>query len=229
MKRLTIIAVVMLVLLAAVLPSYAASFDDHKATAYMNIKFECGCTRTGTGAMIGRRGLITCAHNLICFQHSKWLKSCTFIFGAKSANSGQKKVTSGYTYTVYDTFENGYSGENDIGYVIFEQPIGDSTGWYAWQVGSDEFLNEEVTHVNYYTYNGRFNELFTIQYVSNSKQLKLDDNPGDGDGAPVYLAYEGLDWPTVVGVFTTGGNGKGYARRLTNQVADDMRAAGAFN
>ena len=33
----------------------------------------------------------------------------------------------------------------------------------------------------------------------------------------------------VVSYQQTGGNGKGYARRLTNQVADDMRAAGAFN
>ena len=215
----------MLMLLAAVLPSSAASFDEHKATAFMNIKFECGCTRTGTGAMIGRRGLITCAHNLICFQHSKWLKSCTFIFGAKSANSGQKKVSTGYSYAVYDTFQNGYSSENDIGYVIFDKPIGDSTGWYAWEYGSDEFLNEEYTHVNYYTYNGRFDSLFTIQYVANNNQLKLNDNPGDGDGAPVFLAYEGLDWPTVVGVYTVGN----YARRLTKQIGDDMRAAGAFN
>jgi len=229
MKRIMITVVFVLMLLAAVLPSSADSFDDHKATAYMNIKFECGCTRTGTGAMIGRHGLITCAHNLICYQHSKWLKSCTFIFGAKSASSGQKKVTSGYTYTVYDTFQNGYSSANDIGYVIFEQPIGDSTGWYAWECGSDEFLNEEYTHVNYYTYNGRYESLFTIQYVENSKELKLDDNPGAGDGAPVYLAYEGLDWPTVVGVYTVGSNGKGYARRLTKQVGDDMRADGAFN
>lgn len=225
MKRLTIIAVFTLVLLTMVLPAYAGSFDEHKATAYMNIKFECGCTRTGTGAMIGRRGLITCAHNLICFQHSKWLKSCTFIFGAKSANSGQKKVTSGYSYAVYDMFQNGYSGENDIGYVIFEQPIGDSTGWYAWEYGPDDFLNDEFTHVNYYTYNGRFKDLFTIQHVANSNQLKLDDDPGEGDGAPVFFAYEGLDWPTVVGVYTTGA----YARRLTKQIGDDMRAAGAFN
>ena len=230
MKRIAALLLTFALLLA-VLSASAASFDEHKATAYMNIRFQCGCSRVGTGAMVGRRGLVTCAHNLICPTHSQWYKSITFVFGAKSASSGQKKVSSGFNVTAYETFKNGYKSDHDIGFVVFDKPIGDSTGWYAFQVGSDEFLHEEFTHINYYNANGKFQDIFTIQYVADGNQLKLDDHPySGGDGAPVFLAYEGLDWPTVVAVYTSyDNNGKGYARRLTSQVYEDMRNNGAFD
>ena len=146
MKRI-IVLILVFVLLLCMNSATAASFDPHKATAYMDIKFECGCWGTGTGAMVGRHGLITCAHNLCCPSHGKWYKSITFVFGAKSANSGQKKVSSGFSAWVYDTFQNGYNSEDDIGYVVFNKPIGDSTGWFATHAASDTDVEYAFTNV----------------------------------------------------------------------------------
>lgn len=224
MKRIAALLLILAVLLA-VFPVSAASFDDHVATAYMYVKFDCGHTRCGTGAMIGRRGLITCAHNLYCSTCGRALKTCEFVFGAKSPNSGQKKYNSGFTYRAYDTFSGGYSAENDIGYVIFNKPVGDSTGWYGYSVASDSSLDGKYANVNYYTDRGRFRNMYTGMHVLNSNKLTLDQRIYDCEGGPVCIN----DWQ-VVAVYTSyNNNGNGVARRLTKQVIEDMKMQGAFD
>ena len=61
MKR--IIALLVLFVLAFSVSAQADSFNAEHAMAFMEITFTCGCSRVGTGAMIGRRGLVTAAHN----------------------------------------------------------------------------------------------------------------------------------------------------------------------
>ena len=229
MKRIVALLLGFLLLIEA-FPATAGSFDSHKATAFMDIAFECGCTRTGTGAMIGRRGLITCGHNLYCHEHGKGLKYCNFLFGAKSPNSGQKRYNGKFTYWSKGTFEYAYEAIDDIGYVIFNNAIGDSTGWFGWMTGPDDDLNMEFTNVDYYTNKGRFENIYTFQYVESSYLLSLDEcPPSGGDGAPVFMTDESGDEYYVVGVYLSGNNGKGYARRLTKDIIDSMRANGAFN
>ena len=223
------IIVLILVLLLCMTSATAASFDPHKATAYMDIKFECGCWGAGTGAMVGRHGLITCAHNLCCPTHGKWYKSITFVFGAKSANSGQKKVSSGFSAWVYDTFQNGYNSEDDIGYVVFNKPIGDSTGWFATHAASDTDVEFTFTNVYYYDLEGHYNTVQQLLNVVSDNQLVLDKNPVEGDGAPITIREQGNDYPVVVGVYTNPtGYGEGFARRLTNKVFNDMEGDGVF-
>lgn len=227
MKRISVLFLV-LILLFCMHSATAASFDPHRATAYMDIQFECGCRRSGTGAMVGRYGLITCAHNLCCFEHCKWYKSITFVFGAKSASSGRKKVSSGFDAWAYDTFADGYKSENDIGYVIFHKPVGDSTGWFATQVASDREL--DFTFVRVYHYNkGRYATIDQLMNVMSDQQCVIDSYPAGGDGAPVAVVTSGDDYYTVTGVYTNHSSaGEGFVRRLTNKVFNDMKSDGAF-
>ena len=222
--------VLALVLLALPLTSLAASFDASHPVAYMDSHFTCGCSRGGTGVMVGRYGLLTAAHNLYCPDHGCPLKYCNFYFGAKSANSCWYEYTGKFNYRVYDTFANGYNSQNDIGYVIFETAVGNETGWYACQVGSDHYLNEEFTHVLSYDKNRHLQSLFEIQYVRNSKQIYWSGWLAGTDGGPVYFWSEGMEYPEVIAVYTShDSQGNGYGRRLTQDVFNDMRAEGAFN
>ena len=234
-RKLMALTLAALLLLSLPLHSLAASFSYEKAICLMTVQFQCGCSRYGTGAMIGRRGLITAGHNLVCLNHSRALKSCTFLFGAKSANSGTFKITvkngKGYTARWYDSFSGGYSSSDDIGFVVFEKPVGDSTGWFGWWAGSDYDMNEEFMNTFDYDGRGRLKDLFTVQYVLDSKRLYWDGHLWDTQGGPVVFDQEGMDWPQVVAVSTTYDTSKnrGYGRRITMNVINDMRAMGAFN
>lgn len=230
MKKRIAALVLALLLTALPLTSLAGTFQASRAIAYMESRFTCGCSRGGTGTMIGRFGLITAAHNLYCHQHAKPLQSCNFYFGAKSAGSCWYQYTGRFNYRVYDTFVNGYSSKNDIGYVIFETPVGDETGWFACRVGDDHYLNEEFTHVYSYDNKRHLDALFEIQYVLDSYQIYWNGWLSGAEGGPVYFWYEGMEYPEVIAVYTSHDNqGNGYGRRLTQNVFNDMRAEGAFN
>ena len=229
MKKLIALFIAFM-LLTLPLASLADSFNPHYAIAYMDTRFTCGCQRGGTGTMVGRYGLLTAAHNLYCPEHGKPLKTCDFYFGAVSANSCWYRYEGKFSYTVYDTFQNGYSSANDIGYVIFQSPVGNTTGWFACMVGSDHDLHEEFAHVYSYNSHRKLDYRFIIQYKADATQLYWEDWISGTDGGPVFFDNEDFDFPTLTAVYTShDSQGNGYGRRLTQDVFNGMKAAGAFD
>ena len=232
MKR--IIALLVLFVLAFSVSAQADSFNAEHAMAFMEITFTCGCSRVGTGAMIGRRGLVTAAHNLFCPEHGKEQKSCSFAFGSKSVNSAWYRYSGKYSYYAYDTFRNGYDSEYDIGYVVFDKPVGDETGYFGWIVGNDYDLAWEYVNVYAYTNKGKMDSLFVQEEVLNDREVYWNGYLGYSDGGPVVINCgdgngKEADY-RVVAVYTShDSSGNGYGRRLTMNVINDMRAAGAFN
>ena len=224
MKRIT--ALLVLFVLAFSVSAQADAFNAEHATAFMEIKFTCGCSRYGTGAMIGRRGLITAAHNLYCQTHGKELKSCNFAFGSKSLNSAWYRYDGRFSYRAYDNFQDGYYPMQDIGYVVFDKPVGDETGYFGWIVGEDEDLDYEYVNVYGYTNKGKLDSLFTREEVMYALEVSLDGYLGDTEGGPIVMSYEGSDW-YVAGVYI-GHDSYGYGRRLTMNVINGMQADGAF-
>ena len=228
-----ILALLVLVMMLLSVGAQAGSFNSLHATAFMDIKFNCGCTRYGTGAMIGRYGLITAAHNLYCHTHGQSLKSCSFAFGAKSYQSAWYRYSGKFTYRAYDTFRNGYSSENDIGYVIFDRAVGDETGWFGYLAGTDYDLNWE--YVNVYSFNNKaqLDSLFSQEDVVSSTQVRFEGYFSGTEGGPVVANYgdgSGSDADyCVVAVYTAyDSSGNGYGRRITSNIITDMRADGAF-
>ena len=218
---------VLILALILVIPPMTASagFDKHRPTALMTIEFNCGCKQKGCGVMIGKYGLLTAAHNLHCRFHGKGLKSCTFLFGATSAYVGKRKYYNGFTYVWYDDFSKGYSPDNDIGFVIFKYDVGKNTGWYGYRIASDYELDGKTGHIAYYNSSCRFGDDFMAKIsVNSSLLLSLSDFPSVETAGPVFI-WEN-DMPYVVGVMTST---SGKARRLTQQVYDDMRSYGCFD
>lgn len=225
-KMMALLAAFLLLPLAAL----AGDFDISHTIAYMESQFTCGCSRGGSGTMISRYGLVTAAHNLYCYEHGKPLKYCNFYFGARSAGSCWYQYSGKFTYRVYDTFQNGYSSRNDIGYVVFQSPVGDETGWCGSIAGDDHYLNEEFVNVATYDETRHLDSVYSILYVKNSCEVYWDEWLYGTDGGPVYFGYsEDLDYPQVVAVYTShDSNGNGYGRRLTSDIYSDMREDGAF-
>lgn len=225
-----LIALLLLVVLVTMpFVTYAGTFDPNHAIAYLESKFQCGCTRGGTGAMIGRRGLITAGHNLYCHNHGVGLKYCNFYFGARGANSCWYQYSGKFTYRVYDTFSNGYNAQNDIGYVVFDGPVGDQTGWFGWMTGYDDDVNMEFMNLLNYDARRHLQNVYDVGYIRSDKLLHWRGYISGTEGGPVYISSEDRQSYVVAVYITTDSSGNGIGRRLTSDVINDMKAAGAFN
>lgn len=227
MKR---ILTLMLAILLFLLPCAATAEHEH-AVAYMEIRFSCGCNRGGTGTMVGRYGLITAAHNLYCHEHGSPLKRCDFYFGATSLDDCWYEYNGAFRYWAYDTFRNGYDSDNDIGYVVFPSPVGDETGWFGCKVMNNEDLNGKITQELSYNKNRELQKRYRVLRVLGSKQINWGDGSDGTEGGPIVFASNGQDGgPYVVAVYTSHDDeGKGYGRRLTNDIFRDMRSNGVFD
>lgn len=223
-KALAGFAALLIVLLMTVSALAVGSMDS---IAYMNIDFECGCHRTGAGTMIARNGLITAAHNLVCSDHNRNLKSCSFFFGW-DGKTYSYKYSGGFSYTWYADFSGGYSSRDDIAYVIFNEDVGRRTGWYEHGVLDPADDSWSWDYYNMVGYKGKSRIWDTAKInVIDSKQLTW---PMSGDfsdcmeGGPVMSSY------TVFAVHTSHSGSTGYARLITGDLLNDMLNAGAqFN
>ena len=225
MKKLTALLLFMLSVLLITLAH--ADTIDTKPITYMNVTFECGCNRTGAGALIARNGLITAAHNLVCHQHNEKLKSCNFFFNW-DGKTYSSKYTGRFSYRWYADFSNGYESKDDIGYVIFAETVSERTGFYENGVISygDDSLGWDYCTI--YGYNGkkRVSDRAKLEFAG-SKQIcwtMSSSFSGCTEGGPVLW---GSSFPFVTAVYTSYSGTTGYARLLTGNIIEDMLRDGA--
>ncbi|MCR5296984.1 MAG: hypothetical protein K6E17_06210 [Clostridiales bacterium] len=227
-KRIALITVLALLVCALFAGSASAADMRRTAVAYMNITFQCGCSRCGTGTMIASNGMITAGHNLLCPTHNKPVEKCNFYFNRRT-NDYYSEYSGPFNYTYYCDFSNGYNSENDIGYIVFPSNVGNKTGWYGFSVESDDDLKWEYCHMYGYTSAGVLTADWNQIEVESAKQIsweRASDFRDVGEGGPVYYDYEGLEYPIVVAVYTSHYGSTGYARRITNQIYKDMKEDG---
>ncbi len=233
MARKALAVFTLLVLLAAAfpLPGRAVTREDlgtypFSAVAYMEIEFACGCTRTGTGAMIGRYGLLTAGHNLLCHKHNRPAKYIDFWFGYYSKSEYVYHYGESASFTYYCDFSDGYESEDDIGYVIFKKDVGNYTGWFGWRTyeKASALSGDAVRCLGYS--GGTLNQIRGSLTVRGSKELSWRKSLYiNGEGGPVFVT-EGDEY-YVVGVCTSFTDTEWYARRLTKGIIDDMKSDGA--
>ncbi len=225
MKRLTLV----MLLLILILPSYAAvagglSTYPEKSIAYMDISFECGCSRIGTGTMICRDGLITAGHNLICKDHCQTADRIEFYFGYVSSDDYYYHYSGHFHYWYLDSFTHGYHSKNDIGYVLFDEDVGDETGWMGWWYGPDREFEGETCAISAYSSDGDLTE-YSAQITVDSKLqfiLNQEKLPYGGEGAPVFVYHNGT--PSVIAVYNSSTSYYCIGRRLTKDLVNDMKA-----
>ncbi len=226
MKRFITLLLLAALVLTPLLAS-AGGYTNYPRTAiaYMEINYRCGCSRIGTGAMICDNGLITAGHNLICAEHSKTARDIVFYFGYISKSDYFYKYSGDVKYWYFDSFQNGYSGEDDIGYVRFSSKVGDHTGWFATRFAGDSEFEGASCRIGAYTSSGKLTLHSATLSVNSDKQFTFNKKelPYGGEGAPIYILRGSSKDPTIVGVYTSHTNTNCVGRRLTKKLFEEMK------
>ena len=236
MKKRMLLTALVLCLLLTLLPTSALAGNGNtefpqRCTAYMKIKFRCGCKTTGTGGLIAADGLLTAGHNLICREHNALVTSIEFYFGYISSDNYWYRYKGKYTPIPFCDFSKGYTAENDIGLVKFAEKIGLKIGWYGSQTRRASEYEREKGFICYHSSDGK--GLIckgTIREGNYRDAISIDhaELPAGADGAPIYfLRGAGLN-EALIAVYTHSENGKCYGTVINRDVFDTMQQKLSF-
>ena len=194
------------------------------AIAFMQVHARCGCTWECSGFMVGRRGLITAGHCLVCMDHNRTADRITFYFGYSSKKKYFTKYDGSTTYWYGIDATRSYDSTWDYGYVRLDKNIGDKTGWFGVSSKYDSDLNGYLYRVAGYR-DGVLKYDRNRAYVYSDYEVYhyADTQPGYS-GCPIYT-----DDYYVVAVNTSESAKRNYGRRFTNSLIDEMRQNGIFN
>lgn len=230
MKKRIIILSIVLCLALTLLPTSALAGNGitefpQVVTAFMKIKFKCGCHSTGTGGMIAANGLITAGHNLVCREHNKSVKSIDFYFGSVSSSNYWYKYSGKFTTFVFCDFSDGFTTENDIGIVKFPYKIAKHVGgWYGTTSRSTDEFNGVKGFVCFCDANGKILVHQGNMSVYDNTRILLDHKPfsAGADGAPVYFMRGAGRGFALLGVYSADENGKCVIPTLTYEIFSKM-------
>ena len=155
--------------------------------AYLIATASCGCSWAGSGFMISRRGLVTASHCIYCEEHHQYIRDLVLYFGYRSSNDYYYK-TSAWDYCWWggSSIDGHYSADDDYGYILLSEPVGDTTGWFGWRVLSDQDLNNELFICAGYR-DGELKSSGNYMEVLNEKLFKhYMDTEGGYSGGPVF-------------------------------------------
>ena len=231
MKKRAMILFCILCLTLVLLPASALAGNGiaespQAATAYMKIKFKCGCKTTGSGAMVCEDGLVTAGHNLICVTHNEPASSIEFYFGHKASNDYWYKYTGQFTIHCDCDFSGGYSSEGDIGVVKFPKAFGKNTGWYGSEFGPDSNYEGVKCLVCGYDANGKIKMFQSELNVMDRSRFTFSykDLPSGMVGAAVYFLRGAGRNPALVGVYASNmkDSDAKIAVRMNREIYDAM-------
>lgn len=194
----------------------------YSAIANMKVVGECGEQWECTGFMIGKNCLLTAAHCMICSEHRKWAQNVTFYFGYKSNSNYLYKYTGGWRATAGTSFPKGkYDAEalmDDWCYVIFDQDIGEKTGWFGFGIFNDAAIDYQRFVAAGYRDN-KLKYCWGNTYVCDDKVIAFDADDVQGNsGGPIYSDQ------IVMGIVAAESNDAqmNYGRRITDEMWEFM-------
>ena len=226
MKRRHLFLMLLILILAIGLGNGTAEVHtaeaDH-AVALMKSTFSCGCEREGTGVMISRYALISARHNFYCPVHGTKATKTEYYFGYKPGNEYYHLEVSSCSQTGE---ASKFNSKDDLGFTVFDEPVGDITGWYEYAVYSKNDLKGKTgTLLNYDWVHRMLTDSFTIQTTSD-KRVKWNDliTGGHWEGGPLFTEEN-----KVAGVYVGNNRKASYFCLLDNEVIQQLEAQNAFD
>ncbi len=196
--------------------------------AFIETSFECGCSGTSFGTMVGPNGMVIQSEAMYCPEHAKPYSKVVFHFG-RGKNGARMEYDGDFTFKVYETFDEGFSAKNNIGYVVFPFPAGETFGWYGCRMVSDEGLSGTAATVRSLNENWESVDIPVVLAVRSEKQVSAPSEKYFYTGVPLFLTAEGNE-PVLIGIecSVSADGSVEFFRRITRRVYEDMEKAGVF-
>lgn len=203
----------------------------YSAIGYIEATGYCGCNWTGTGFVIGKHGMLTAAHCLVCQKHGQYAQSANFYFGVTPRNGGftyEYAYNGRYTFWVGTTFQNGYTNNdmnNDYGYILFQDDnVGDITGCFGLYPRGDIDTESMLFSLTGYKDYVMKTDMGFLDVVNNNlTTCQMDALPGNS-GSPVYDSNYYVSGIWIA--YSTSGSEVNYVYRLQNWLINEMISHG---
>ena len=112
MKRITRFLFLLLLAASVALPAAVSAevktIESDPRIARLEVVYSCGCTKSCSGTMISKIGMITPSGSLYCTEHGKLFSSVVFYFGWQGNSNAFYVYDGPFEYHAYETFEYGY-------------------------------------------------------------------------------------------------------------------------
>lgn len=186
------------------------TFDfPYSAIARMSTRLTCGCSGVGNGFMVSKNCLLTAGHVIKCSDpdHSDGvLYEVTLQFGYDYSDRTAVvtyEADEDNAYFWYDpNYANSYNSIYDYGYIVFDEYVGNHTGWLSITTKSNTVLNNSTVSVVGYKSGKMYSGTGDVISCSTTKIYYDTDTENGQSGAPIFItSSSGVQ---VVGIHTNG-------------------------
>jgi len=234
MKRLLTVVLILTLSLGVLSPSAGLALTrsdrqkfPYTAVAYIKCQFNCGCTRYESGTMVARNGMVTAGSAMLCPSHNKKVSDMEFWFGWISPSDFFYHYNGSCSYRCYADFSNGYDSENDIGYIVFPENVGETTGWFASLFTDNASEFKTAQRCKMVGYDGDWDLNYKWVNASRYSDVEIRSPKGNdayASGTPLCFTYTdyGETVHEIRAIYTAKSDSYYYARILTNNIYDEM-------
>lgn len=197
----------------------------YSAIAYLEAQGMCGCRWTGSGFMVGRSGLVTAAHCLVCSEHNQWIQGMTMYFGYRNSKNYAYRYNEQFTYWYgANPFASGYYNEyGDYAYIKLNKNVGDTVGNFGIRTATPS-QDGQVYNMAGYRHGVLKVSSGPITVLSDTLiQYQIDTEPGNS-GCPLF-DYEYY----AVAINVSYSDTANYAHRFPSDLVTQMYNCGIFD
>lgn len=193
------------------------------AIAYIEMKYECGCTGGATAFMVTQNTAMTAAHCVYCYKHDKWARKITFYFGYKSRKNYLYRYKSKWTAWVGTKFpDQTYINTDDWALVKLNKKVGEKTGWLGMRFCSDDELMGKTLCLAGFGGEDKLRSCWgkVTEVKEKTVGYDMDMLPGNS-GSPVFDEDD-----YVYAINTNQNPAVNWGRRLTPEIRQTMEKNG---
>jgi V8-like Glu-specific endopeptidase len=208
------------------------------ATGIVEAKYSNGDLRTGTGAMIGNKTVLTVAH-VVYDATLGWANVVYFIPGKNGMAEPFGQIQAAQSMALDGWIKN-HNDDFDIAILVLNTAVGQKTGYFKIEVESNTFFNDQFMTSSGYP--GDLGSIYQYWGTGSSYGLRgnlilhsIDTEPGQS-GAPMWIGsvsdnsirlvglMKGTMETTIAGQVTEDGLGTRITQEFANWIDEQLVA-----